>query len=277
MKGIIGLAVAGLFLYTGCAHVENFESKNYTPPEIKYQPKIFYPASAQENYIMGTANCMLYVDKEGRVKKVDLLKSSGYQLLDSAAESYCRDLVFTPALGDGKPIGSRVNWKVRFNISDINDFSMKFVYNMQNLYYEVTNSLPSEKEGYEQKILLLDNEFVHKSTDFLNFNSTIERVLLPKTSEGWKKDWGTYPLSFLLYFDFMQRFPEFRDSSAVKLQMLNAFKHDLKLIKNSPGTNMEKEKTREMLLLKLQKFAKDYFPEISPDEFSGSPDVSALY
>ena len=275
MKRIIGLIIACLFFYTGCAHIENLENKNYSPPTVKYQPKIFYPAHAQKNSNTGVTKFMLYVDKDGRVKKVDLVKSSGYGTLDSAAEDYCWNIIFNPAMGYGRPIGARLNWEIKFNISDKNNLAFQFVYDLENLYKEAAFTLPSERERIQKLILIKDSEFVHNMTDVLNFNSTIEQVLLPTTLAEWKNDWNSYPLSFLLYYDFIQRFPDFNDLSEVKVQMLNALKHDIRFIKNTPVLESDKQKTREMLLWKLNKFAKDKFPGITPDELGGSLEINS--
>ena len=275
MKRIIGLAIALLFFYTGCGHIENLESKDYTPPTIKYQPKIYYPAQAQENSLSGVAKVMLYIDNEGLVKKADLVKSSGYQVLDSAALNYCWELIFNPAMGNGRPIGARLNWDIKFNISDKNHLAYKFIYDIINLYSEVPGSLPSERNRIQNIILTKDSEFVQNMTDVLNFNNTIEQVLLPETSAKWKKDWDNYPLSFLLYYDFMQRFPEYEELAAVKVKMLNALKHDIKFIKNTPGLDSDNQRKREMLLWKLDKFAKDNFPEITPEKLGGSLEINS--
>ncbi len=275
MKRMIGLALACLFFYIGCGHVQNLEDQNYVPPTVKYQPKIFYPAIAQENSLAGIARLVLYVDKDGLVKKVDLIKSSGYKALDSAAENYCWNIIFNPALGYGRPIGSRLNWEIKFNISDKNQLAFQFIYDMQNYYSEIPGSLPSERERIQKLILIRDSEFVQNMTDVLNFNSTIEQVLLSNTADNWKKDWDTYPLSFLLYYDFMQRFPDYEDLAAVKTQMLNALKHDIRFIKNTPGLDDERQRSREMLLWKLDKFAKEKFPGIPPGELDGSLEINS--
>ncbi len=275
MKRMIVLAIACLFFYIGCGHVQNIEEGNYVPPTVKYQPKIFYPAHAQENSITGITKLMLYIDKDGQVKKVDLVKSSGNQVLDSAAENYCWNIVFNPALGNGRPIGSRLNWEIKFNMSNKNQLAFQYIYDMQSYFNEINGSLPSERKRIQKLILIRDSEFVHNMTDILNFNNTIEQVLLSTTSAEWKKDWDVYPLSFLLYYDFMQRFPDYEDLAAVKTQMLNALKHDIRFIKKTPGLDSDRQKSREMLLWKLEKFAKEKFPGIAPGELDGSLEINS--
>ncbi len=263
MKRILGLILAGLLFYAGCGNVENLETQNFTPPSVKNQPKVFYPLQAQENSLTGVTEVMLYVDSEGRVKQTEVSESSGYDVLDSTAEQYCRGIIFNPALAGKKPIGSWVKWKVKFDVSHENFFAKRFVNDMIDLYSEVSSSSASERKGIQEEILNEDNEFVKKMTDVLNFNRTIEEVLLPRTVAEWKKYWDTYPLSFLLYYDFIRRYPDYPDLPAIKTQMLSELKNDINFVKSMSALKSDKKGTKGMLLLKLQKFAKDNSPNLS--------------
>jgi TonB family protein len=255
MKRTVGIILVSLFFYAGCGHVENLENKNYELPMVKYQPKVFYPVQAQENSLTGITKVIFYVNSEGNVTITNILESSGYHVLDSTAEEYCRELTFNPASVNGNQIGAWVKWEVKFDVNHENFFAKQFVYNMVNLYSEAASSLPSRRKQVQEKILTKDSEFVKKMTDVLNFNRTIEKVLLPQTLADWKKDGDSYPLSFLLYYDFIQRFPDFAELSTVKQQMLHELKYDISLINNMLSLNSDKQGIRERLLRKLQKFA----------------------
>jgi len=275
MKRFIGIALACFFLYAGCGHVGNLENKDYVPPTVKSQPKIFYPAAAQQNSLSGAAKVVVYVDKEGKVRKVDIVKSSGYEILDKAAIEFCKNTVFNPALGNGRPIGARLNWEIKFNISDRNRLAQEFIYEISSLYNELSISLPSERERIQQLILIKDSEFVQNTTDVLNFNTTIGKVILPEITANWEKDWDSFPLSFLLYYDFIQRFPDYRDIGAVKIQMLNALKRDIRYIKNTTVIDNEKQRSKDMLLWKLKQFAKENYPGVTPEELDENVQMSS--
>ena len=263
MKRNLGIVLTAFFFLVSCGHVKNLENKNYTPPTLKYQPKIFYPVVAQENSLTGMTKMMVYIDKEGRVRRVNLLESSGYRVLDSTAEKYCRTMVFNPALGNGKPIGVWLKLKVKFDVNHENLVSRRFVHEISKLYKKAATSLPPERDQIQRLILTKDSEFVKKMTDALNFNNTIEKVLLPGTVDDWKTYWDSYPLSFLLYYDFTQRFPKYGELKSVEKQMHDALKHDIRFIENSPELRKDKQGAREKLLRKLQKFAKDKSLNIS--------------
>ncbi len=257
MKIIIGIILTGIIFYTGCGNVGNFAIKGYTPPTVKHVPKVFYPVEAQENSISGNTEFMLYVDNEGRVVKTYLLKSSGYSILDSTAENYCRDLIFNPALGNGKPIGARLNWKVNFDVKYEDLAARQFIFEMNSLYRELDGSLPKEREEIMREIIAKDIRFVRQMTDELNFNRTIKKVLLPKTVTAWRRYLDNYPLPFLLFYDFIQRFPDYSKLPAVRIKMLDELNNDIRFIKNMPNLDRGKKGTRKILLRKLQYFSGD--------------------
>jgi len=49
-----------------------------------------YPASARQKQIFGNVRLMVWIDAAGHVKKIDVLKSSGYPILDDAARQSVR-------------------------------------------------------------------------------------------------------------------------------------------------------------------------------------------
>ncbi|MDI1301491.1 MAG: TonB family protein [bacterium] len=49
-----------------------------------------YPASARQKMIFGNVRLMVWIDATGHVKKIDVLKSSGHQILDDAARQSVR-------------------------------------------------------------------------------------------------------------------------------------------------------------------------------------------
>ncbi len=49
-----------------------------------------YPASARQKMIFGNVRLMVWIDVTGHVKKIDVLKSSGHQILDDAARQSVR-------------------------------------------------------------------------------------------------------------------------------------------------------------------------------------------
>jgi TonB family protein len=250
-----------------CAHnIERIEEQNYVPAVLKSQPRIIYPMDAQEKSFSGSARMIISISDVGTVGKVFLEKSSGYEILDNAAIEYCKNLVFVPAKVNDKPVYSRLRWEFKFNISGLDESAKKYIYEIKNLYNALGHSSSSERKIIEQEILMKHNNFVEKMTDALNFNSTSEQVILPEISAEWKKDWNNWPLSFLLYYDFLVRFPEYDNQASVKTQLVKSIKYDIQYIRNTPDLNSDVKTGKENILMRIKSFISNHYPDITLDD-----------
>jgi protein TonB len=63
-----------------------------------------YPAAARREGQEGTVHLRLEIKPDGRVGKVDVVTSSGFQLLDDAAVAAARKWRYEPAREDGRPV-----------------------------------------------------------------------------------------------------------------------------------------------------------------------------
>lgn len=104
--------------------------------------------------------------------------------------------------------------------------------------------------------------------DALNLNIVLKDVLTPALFENWKDYWNLGPLSFLIYHDFIQRFPQYNDSVEIKNMLQNAFKADVNYIKSSNPANKEMRKEKDDLLNKIREFVKENYPDFSLEEVS---------
>lgn len=62
-----------------------------------------YPLEAKVKNIEGEVVVGMYITEKGDVDSVQIVKSSGSQILDSATQSYAKNLKFIPAKRNGKP------------------------------------------------------------------------------------------------------------------------------------------------------------------------------
>ena len=65
-----------------------------------------YPAAALRNSAQGTTKIAVLVNENGDVLKIDVLSSSGSDLLDTATISAFTSCKFKPGTRDGNPIES---------------------------------------------------------------------------------------------------------------------------------------------------------------------------
>jgi periplasmic protein TonB len=85
-------------------------------PEKEIRSRIVYPKLANEQGIEGTVILLLYVDKEGLVRKVEILKDPGFGFGESAAKA-CLGIKATPPKDiNGNAIAAKVRYPVRFTL-----------------------------------------------------------------------------------------------------------------------------------------------------------------
>ena len=96
---------------------DEFVKVTVMPEMIKMiQPE--YPVEAKNKMIGGTVYVKALVDKDGSVVKAQLAKTSGNQLLDTAAVNSAYECKYTPAEYDGQPVAVWVTYNVTFTPDD---------------------------------------------------------------------------------------------------------------------------------------------------------------
>jgi len=257
-----------MLILTACGHnVERSLNENYTPPSVKEQPKMFYPVVAQENSFSGITKVVVIINKDGTVNRTVVIKSSGHDVLDKAVIEYCKELVFNPALKDGQPVESRIVWEVNFNFLDQkwNDYTYNYLQSVDELFSRVKLARNDERLKIEKEILDEHTAFIEKMNDAINFNKIMEKVILPELAEQWKKDWNSWPLSFLLYEDFIERFPDYDSLAAAKNFLKDAVNFDLGYIQKQSVTNPESRMLKENIISKIKQFILNKYPDIVLD------------
>ncbi len=258
------------FIFMSCAGNLDLSRQNFTPPSLKDQPRLLYPKSAQENSYTGNAKVIMVITETGNVKDAAIAVSSGSDILDSAAVRFCKNMLFNPALRNNKPVYSRMQITVKYDLSgqawDAKNYVtavLNYYERIRQLNYFITGNNRAEKNEIEDNILNWHNEFVKNMTDVMNFNFYVQQVIKSDLSAEWKNDWDTWPLSFLLYHDFIQRFQDYSDILKVKALLKNALKEDILYINDSIVYSSEEKAGREKLLSKIRKFIDDNYPGIS--------------
>jgi protein TonB len=84
-------------------------------PEPLHVVQPEYPEQARALGIEGTSVVLLWLRKDGTVSRVQISKSAGNTVLDSAAAQAAGKCTFTPAKGpDGNPVNVWVSWPFHF-------------------------------------------------------------------------------------------------------------------------------------------------------------------
>jgi len=256
------LLILLMVINLSCGYNSNITGEqNYTPPIQLNHPRLMYPRSAQENSFTGNAKMLFDINKDGKVSNVSILQSAGLEILDNSAKEYCNNLVFEPAKVNGNPINVRMSMVVKFQISKMDTFADHYVYEANRLFAVLKISDITDRLSIEREILHQNINFVRNMKDALNFNSYAALVISKKITQEWENDWDSWPLSFLIFYDFIQRCPDYDSLQSVKHLMYNAVKNDIDYIKNSSDLNMKLESQGESLISKIKKFMKIHYPD----------------
>ena len=87
-----------------------------TEPSYQDNPPPEYPGKARRRRQAGTVILKVLVSEKGTVVEVRLSKSSGYDILDEAAEESVRKWTFEPGTMGAKKVEMWVNIPVRFDL-----------------------------------------------------------------------------------------------------------------------------------------------------------------
>jgi hypothetical protein len=204
-----------------------------------------------------------------------VIKSTGYDILDKASKEYCSTLTFKPAKQDGLPVDSHIIWEMKYNLSNQSWSTETYLKDVAKLFVDEITSNKNEKKKIREEILNLHNEFVKTMNDRMNYNIIIGQVISPAISMEWQKDWDSWPLSFLLYYDFIKRYPDYDSLSKIQNQMKNTLKTDIQCIKSINTESIQMENEKERILLKIRTFIKNEFPDTPLKEF-GFNDTAEL-
>ena len=87
-----------------------------TQPNFAMQATHVYPPEAARRHQQGIIVLMLYINGSGTLDKVEIVKSSGFPLLDEAAIKEMKQSKFEPAMDGAIPIRSRAQASVTYRL-----------------------------------------------------------------------------------------------------------------------------------------------------------------
>jgi protein TonB len=86
-----------------------------------YAPRPFYPMQARRNNWEGAVLVEIRIGPDGRVQKETVLQSSGYPVLDQAAQKAIQKWRYRPARKNGVAVASQLRVRVKFCLTDWED------------------------------------------------------------------------------------------------------------------------------------------------------------
>lgn len=258
MKKLTYILLAAMVLLSACTSSRQVLNEDVTNPVVIKEPKLIYPLNAQEENYYGTSTILFSVSKEGVVRKTHVHKSSGYKDLDRAAENYCKGLLFTPALQGGEAIASNMKWEIKFNLNEFSKGMKSQIRKVKNLYKEVRFLRGEERLHAQKEILQHHEEVISNIKDVNKLNEYIYSVIKSESKYGWESTSKAYPLTFLLYHDFISRFDDYDSLYLIKSKMEYAINQDLEYLQYANNFRVN----RSILIKKIKAFVQSSYPEM---------------
>lgn len=95
---------------------------NYIPfyrvekrPEFIHKAGLEYPSQAKRMKVEGTVILEADINSEGKLIQLRVIKAAGFGF-EEAAEAMLKESSFTPAIMDGRPVGVRMRFTIKFEI-----------------------------------------------------------------------------------------------------------------------------------------------------------------
>lgn len=259
-RTIIFLLFCTFFVFS--CRQETVNSENFSKPTVKSQPRLIFPKTARDNYFYGDSKIGLYIDKLGQVVEVKVISSSGYDILDKAALEFCKNVIFNPAIKNGEEISSTVMWTIKFNYDDRQNEVDSFAKNVK-YYYRLMIDNPDKEQYYQLQILEIHKDFLNEINDGELINDYVSLVVKSEIRKQWEDKWGGWAHSFLLFHDYLVRFPNQRENLEVINLLKESVKWDLFNITNSEVKNKVLKKEKDFNLLRIRKFIEKVYPNIN--------------
>ena len=229
-------------------------TRNYTPD---------YPAEAMMDGLEGSVEMNLLVGEDGTVDKAVVVRSSGFSILDVAAIQFAKKLKYNPAQKQGKPIEVWVSRVMHYQLVDRSFVPREYMNTITALIGSVDESQGKERDRVLKTILDRYEGLAKYLAKYpnLNYNEYLQRIIRNDILEEWKALWKNWPLHYLLFHDFVLRYPDQEDLNRRAIDRLTYYmKKDIENARKRPGMDEHQEVLRDLFLQKTQQFLEKELP-----------------
>lgn len=238
------------------------------PPNLLEKIEPEYPREAEQKGQEGRVEMYLLVTETGDVELVTISKSSGYKILDDAATDYAKKLKFDPARKKGRPINVWLSWLVNYKAIPVYFVPNIYVGKVQDFFKIADQFTGEEKERILQEIIYAHEDYVRHIAEnpHLNYNMEIRKFVMPEVYERWKDMWQDWPLSFVVFHDFVLRYPSSEKLSFATARLVTLIKKDIERIKETARYEPKVRMKKDMFLKTIYTFLnEEYLQAITQD------------
>lgn len=252
-------------------------SPKYTqaPKLIKDSLVFIYPSEAREQHLEGTVVLKVLISENGTVEDAEVDRSSGYDILDQTALNVARTARFKPAKIGGKKRSVWITWPLVFEISSMEFMPEEWVRKALDYQWEATSSSDVKRELAIQALYYHYKDYSRYLLKHrrLFLNEPMLRVVSPQVRKMWSDYQNSWPLTFLLFLDFTERYPRSQFYSEAVDYLIEYMKNELFQIRESTDVSSLSPKKRIKLYNQILDFLKgNYSYSVTDDLLKKEPD-----
>lgn len=237
---------------------------NMAPKFIKESVTFTYPLEAYDQKIEGTVVLRIFINESGHVQKAQVLQSSGFAVLDSSALAFAENARFRPGRVNGKDRGMWLAWPLVYTFDSIAEDTKKWESKVRETQYKAERAKPPDIDAAQYQLLVYYRGMARKVVEDRDreLNKTILAVVDPTVRRQWQRYENVWPMSFLLFLDYLHRFPEGSQSKTAREYLLDYLKYEISLLRYSvPPENERERRLQEELLQDLREYTARHFPD----------------
>lgn len=259
------LAGISIFLLLSCS-IREQTTPDYVPPRIILDSNVtIYPPEALAEKLEGTVVLLVYVERNGYIGSAGISRSSGHAILDSAALQFARTVRFTPGQIRGRPQDLWMTWPIVFRLSSAPIFSINLIEWQQNV---VEFQITATEGNLLKRITAQDNllaQYVSISKTIVDNrsiipNRTILDVVDPQVRDMWVEYEEVWPLEFILFQDYINRFPASWHVNRAENHLIDYISQEIAYLGQASMAGSPIALRRYQLLSALNSFLEDNYP-----------------
>ncbi len=241
-----------------------FKPVRYTLPSPKVAMEPQYPREAMEEGLEGSVEMTLLVGKDGRVKEARIIESSGSGILDNAAAEFASKLTFHPAQKEGKPVDVWVSRTMNYKLIDNRFLPEQYIKRIEQLTEQARHAPHTHISAILHDMLKTHEDLsAYLNANIpLNYNRYIQQIVQTDVYTAWNELWNEWPLHYLVFHDFLTRYPESSWAPKARRLLTQFIEQDLMRVKDSSNAEPYTRLNKDRFVRTLTRFIIEAYPDM---------------
>lgn len=233
---------------------------NAAPKLIKDSVDLKYPIQAYDENIEGKVLLRMYIDEEGKVRQAKIYRSSGYDILDSAALDVAESARFRPGRINGEVQGMWLTWPLVYTFDHIAEDTKKWKQKVRETQYTASRG----QSDAQYDLLVYYRGMARKMVDDRDehLNELVFSVCTSAVKSQWEQYKHDWPLSFILFQDFLTRYPDSEHRKTAEDYLIDFLKYEITLLQNTYIAEETRQgQQKQELLQTMVRYMREHHPQ----------------